>query len=160
MSIKEEFLNIIQSVLDKIESATYERVDQDILWVGATDQELNRTIDLSFDNSLRIQIGSTMNYFESDEAIEEKVFKDFLFILYSEIEEIHYCKGDRVLKTDYQIITSFEVKKIGSNSYLHSIWKKKDNQQVIKHPPVINEEQYKHLIKELEKLNSNKKFKN
>ncbi len=156
--MKAVFLNIIQSILDKVEVITYERVDEDILSVGTNDKGLNRTIDLSFDSSLRIQVGTAMNYFEDEEANEYKVFEAFIFILYSEIEEVHFCKGARVLKTEYQIRNLHEVKNIGSNSYLSSLWKKEDNIQTIKRPSVINEEQYKYLQQELSRLSISDKI--
>ena len=150
--MKKEYLDKIQIVLDELESSTYKRVDEDILWVGASDEELNRTIDLSFHNSLRIQIGTAMNYFEGIEANEKKVLSLFVRAMFEEITETRYCKGGKVLKIEYQLIGSDGIENLGLNSSLNSLIKKGDNRVVIKHSPVLNLEQYTELNNELKKV--------
>lgn len=149
--MRKEFLDRVQSVLGKIASTTYKRVDETILWVGASDEELNRTIDLSFENSLRIQIGNAMNYFEEREANEEKVLALFVRTLSAEVTETQFCKGDKVLKTEFHIKGTDGIKDIGLSSSLLSLINKADSKTYIKHPPVLNEQMFNQLNQELKK---------
>lgn len=138
--MKKEFLDIIQTVLDNIGSSTYKRVGEVILWVGASDKEINRTIDLSFDYSLRIQICNALNYFEDKEANEEKILALSVRTLFAEVKETQFFKGDKVLKTGYQINEPEGIEDLGLSSSLLSLLNTEDNKTYIKHPPVLNKE--------------------
>lgn len=153
--MKNDFLDIAQTILDEIKSTTYKRVDEDILWVGATDEELNRVVDLTFCNSLRIQIGTAMNYFDDEEAKEEEVLEQFIKILLTEITEIRFCKGDKVLETKFQIVDFDGVEDVGISSSLRNLINKADREVIIKHNPVLSNEQYNQLKQELKRVYNN-----
>ncbi|GAA4305434.1 hypothetical protein [Nibribacter koreensis] len=148
--MKRSFLDKIQVALEKAGASTYKRVDDDILWVEASDNELNRMIDLSFETSLRLQIGSAMNYYENEEADEEKVLALFLRILGNEIREIQSCRRDKILKTEYEMQSDNGIEYLGINSSLLQLSSKEDNTKHHTHPPVLSEEMCRHLFKDLQ----------
>jgi|GEM_PF-6035638 len=149
--MRNKFLDVIQLRLDKIKYSSYKRIDESILWVGTNDKDVNRTIDFSLGKSINIQIGNSINYFVDEETIEERVLRIFIKALFSEIKETLYYKGNKLIKTKYELDKVEGFQEFNIVSIMGSLFNSEIHDKITKHHPILDEESHDFLLQELDK---------
>ena len=144
-----KILDLIESALNENGYLSYTRVDDAILWVGNSDNELNRTLDMTFENSIRVQIGSATNYFEEDNLDIKKILELFLKSLSCDIIETVSKNKAKTLERRYEIQEHNEKVDLGIESSLLGIWQKKNHEEQINHKPILKKETTSALMDEL-----------